>query len=116
MTDDPKTTNPTQINVTSHNQMGGITAGTVNLVGRPQLVMEDGLMAEIARAVASYPELALTSIGGQRSMAAADTLQTYLENAGHTVQRSRVGMMLGGPDMEKPVMVQGHRIWVDASK
>jgi hypothetical protein len=91
------------INITSHNQQGGITAYQVN-IGRVDLTFDAGVAAEIERKLPRDRPIRLTSVGSQRDQAVAHEYASYLEQKGYTIsQRNVVGVM--GPPPDSPITI-----------
>ena len=71
----------TTINVTSHNQSGGITAGTVN-IGRQKFVLADEHIHRILGKVSRDKPVILRTVGGERAQELGNVVHAKLTNAG----------------------------------
>jgi hypothetical protein len=70
------------INVTSHNQMGGVTAHTVN-VGRPSRSLNDGLRAQIMRDLPrDKPITVIAVMGDSEACLLAEQIHAFLKSNG----------------------------------
>jgi hypothetical protein len=85
------------INITSHNQSGGITAHTV-VIGKPQFELTDEYIREVVAHVKGQPVL-LTVIGSNpRTQEMGNRLAAALERAGSRLQVLFAGMYQPMPD------------------
>ena len=91
------------INITSHNQSGGITAHTVH-VGKPEFELTDELIEAVLKHVQPGKPVELTAVGGQRALDMARRLEQRLALLGHEIMFDHTGMVV--PPNEKPLMVE----------
>jgi len=97
MSDQNKGSGPQIVNVTSHNQTGGITAQTVH-IGRQEFVLTDQHIQQVLREVTPGQAVALQSVGNQRAQAMGSALYEALSQAGFSVNWTQIGMMAPPPD------------------
>jgi len=83
------------INITSHNQSGGITAHTVN-VAPTRAAFEDSLKQQILK---EFPKrrVVLQTVGNQPDQLVGDEVHEFLVANGFPVERRSIGMMAPSP-------------------
>ncbi len=77
----------TVFNITSHNQMGGITAGQVNIGQQPR-VLTDQLKSQLLGIIADRPgaPISVTAVlGDGEALQFAQQIKAFLEGEGHQV-------------------------------
>ena len=84
-------------NVTSYNQQGGITAGTVS-VAPQRLVFSPEVGAQLLAAMPVKKKVNLTSIGGGADQAVGDQVESFLVANGYKVDRTITGVQAPPPD------------------
>jgi hypothetical protein len=100
---------PAQVaqNVTSYNQSGGITAGTVN-IGTGRAEFNDQLKADLLQKVPKG-NVQLQTIGGNADQAIGNEVEAFLRQNGYSVQRTSIGMMVPAPDRPYSLSVNGNQ-------
>ena len=76
------------INITSHNQSGGITAHTVH-IGKPQYELTDEDIAAVLKATPRDRPVEVLSVGSNRAHEMGRRLVEALRGAGHGLGRIR---------------------------
>lgn len=84
-------------NVTSYNQQGGITAGTVN-IGPQKLTFSPELGRELLQNMPNSRKVKIQSIGGNADQAVASEIQAFLQSNGYETSRAAIGMTVPPPD------------------
>jgi len=92
-------------NVTSYNQSGGITAGTVN-IGTGRAEFNDQLKADLLRKV-PRGSVQLQTVGGNADQAIGNEVEAFLKQNGYSVQRMMIGMLAPPPDQPYTLSVNG---------
>jgi hypothetical protein len=92
------------INITSHNQTGGITAHTVN-IGKPQFELTDAHVREVLAATPKDRAVEVVAAGNARAHAMGNALVEALAEAGHQISRFRMYAHYA-PIPEAPISVQ----------
>lgn len=96
----------TQINVTSHNQTGGITAYNVN-VGKPQRQIDDHWRSLLNKAIVEYPgrEIKImTEMGDKEAYQLGEQIFSYLKSQGHQIPGG-VGRMMANVPLKTAVNI-----------
>lgn len=94
------------INVTSHNQQGGITAYKV-VIGRIDLTFNEEVAAEIAKLVPQGKPFDLVAIGSQGDWEVAKQYGNYLRQRGYTLRNfTTIGVMGPPPDAKVQITTQ----------
>lgn len=91
------------INITSHNQSGGITAHTVH-IGKPAFELTEELLKQTLAAVPTGIPVDLTSVGGPRAHKMGEVMNQHLLAAGHYVVFTQCGVR--SPPAETPIEVE----------
>lgn len=93
------------INVTSHNQQGGITAYKV-VIGRIDLTFSTEVAAKIEERLPKDRPFDLMAIGGSRDLEVVEAYANYLQQHGYTLRsRSRAGIVSPPPDAPITIIV-----------
>jgi len=92
-------------NVTSYNQSGGITAGTVN-IGAGRAEFNDQLKADLLQKVPKG-NVQLQTVGGNADQAIGNEVEAFLKQNGYSVQRMAIGMLAPPPDRPYTLSVNG---------
>lgn len=87
-------------NVTSHNQQGGITAGTVNIAPQKLDFSEDLGQKLLRRMPDKSKSVTMISAGNITDQAIADRYEAFLRQNGFAVVRMKTGQLIS-PDLEK---------------
>ena|ERR1051325_6082224 len=91
------------INVTSHNQQGGITAYQV-IIGRVDLTFNTEVAVEIEKRLPKDRPIDLRSVGSQRDQAVAMEYAVYLQQRGYKFRNhTTIGVM--GPPPDAPITI-----------
>jgi hypothetical protein len=86
------------INITSHNQQGGITAYKV-VIGRVDLSFDERVAAELERVLPKDRPIDLSAVGSARDQMVATDYADYLRNKGYTFRsRNEIGAVSPPPD------------------
>ncbi len=100
---------PAQVaqNVTSYNQSGGITAGTVN-IGTGRAEFNDQIRSEILQ---KFPkgEVLLQTVGGNADQEIGNEVERFLIKNGYAVKRTMIGMMAPPPDRPFSANINGNQ-------
>jgi hypothetical protein len=102
-----QTDKPAQVaqNVTSYNQSGGITAGTVN-IGGGRAEFNDQLKADLLQKLPKG-NVQLKTIGGNADQTIGNEVEAFLRQNGYSVQRMVIGMISPPPDRPYTLSVNG---------
>lgn len=91
--------------VTSYNQSGGVTAGTVN-VAPQRLQFTPELESEIAARINDKSKTVfLRSVGGGKDQLVADMIENFLKTNGFQVDRRSIGTLSPPPDEKLSLQV-----------
>jgi len=94
-------------NVTSYNQSGGITAGTVN-IGAGRTGFNDQLKADLLQKVPKG-EVRLNTVGGDADQAIGNEVEAFLQQNGYSVKRLKMGQTIPPPDHPYTLSVNGNQ-------
>ena len=103
------------INVTSHDQSGGITAYQVN-IGHVYLTFNEQVAAAILQRIPKDKPIDAKAVGSTKDWQVAEQYFAYLQQAGFSIRSySKIGMLAPPPDQPVTIRVAPDHIVIIVS-